>query len=269
MGHAGSLPPGWVDIHCHILPELDDGPPNWDQALAMARLAVREGTAWIVATPHQRGRYQQNTPAVIASRCEELRRRLREAAIPLEIFTGADVRIDEGLVESVKRGEVSMVGTGRYVLLELPHDIYLPLDSLLRELKRVGVTGILTHPERNTALLRHPEKLEEVLSAGALLQLTAGSLTGAFGPAVRQFAEELLLTGRVHVVASDGHGVRGRPPTMGEATRHIARRLGRDAADILCRRNPARIVQGMPVQSLERVEAAEPFWRRAWRRLAG
>lgn len=269
MVDGQAFPPGWVDIHCHILPGLDDGPADWDQALAMARFAVQDGVAWVVATPHQRGRYERNSRAVIGHQRDELVRRLHEANIPLEIFCGADVRVDEAIVRAVAEGEVVTVAGGRYVLLELPHDVYFPLDSVLRELRRLGVTGILTHPERNAALLRQPEKVAEVIQAGALIQVTAGSVTGAFGSGVRQFAEELLFAGRVHVVASDGHSVRGRPPGLGEAFRQIARLLGRDAADILCRRNPARIVQGLPPHALERLGGRRSFWQRAWVRLAG
>lgn len=264
-----SLPSGWVDIHCHILPGLDDGPADWEQALGMARMAVQDGVAWVVATPHQRGRYERNTRPVIERQRDELVRCLREANITLEVFCGADVRIDEGIVRAVADREVMTIAGGRYILLELPHDVYFPLDSILREFRQLGVTGILTHPERNAALLRHPEKVGEIIQAGGLIQITAGSLLGAFGSAVRQFAEELLFAGRVHVVASDGHNVRGRPPGLGEAFRQIARLLGRDAADLLCRRNPARIVQGLPAHSLERLGERRSFWQRAWGRLAG
>lgn len=260
---------GWVDIHCHILPGLDDGPADWDQAVAMAALAARDGTTWLVASPHQRGRFEHITPELIEERAQQLRQHLQLAGIPLQIFTAADVRIDDGLIEALQRREVLTIGGGRYMLLELPHDVYFPLDTVLQQLRRLGIVGILTHPERNAAILRQPERVDEVIQAGGLIQLTAGSVLGAFGPHVRKLSEELLFAGRVHVVASDGHGTRGRLPVLGDAYRHIARRLGRDAADILCRRNPARIVRGLPVHTLERVGGGLSLWQRAWRRLAG
>ncbi|MGQ9503417.1 MAG: tyrosine-protein phosphatase [Thermogutta sp.] len=269
MTQEERLPPGFVDIHCHLLPGLDDGPANWDQALAMARTALENGFAWIVATPHQRGRHSKNTPDVIRRVAEEARRRLEDRQISLELFPGADVRIDDTLIDDLQLGMVQTIADGRYMLLELPHDVYFPLDRLLREMRNLGVTGILTHPERNHAIIRRPELLEELIRGGALVQITAGSITGAFGPAVRRFSEGLLLAGKVHVVATDAHGTHVRPPSLSDAHRQIARLVGRDAADILCRRNPARIVLGLSPQRLEPVRSVQSFWSRTWRRLAG
>jgi len=269
MTQDEQFPPGFVDIHCHLLPGLDDGPANWDQTLTMARAAVEHGLVWVVATPHQGGRYTENTPARIQSVVQEAKRKLEEHQIPLQLFAGADVRIDETLVERVQNKEVQPIADGRYLLLELPHDVYFPLQGLLNDLRRLGITGILTHPERNHAIIRRPELLNEILQAGALVQITAGSITGAFGAVVRRFSEELLLSGKVHVVATDAHGHNGRPPHLGDAHRQIARLLGRDTADILCRRNPARIVLGLAPQKLEPVRPIRSLWSRAWRRLAG
>lgn len=269
MTQDEQLPPGFVDIHCHLLPGLDDGPTHWDQTLNMARAAVEHGLVWVVATPHQGGRHTENTPQRIQSVLQEAKCKFEEHQIPLQIFAGADVRIDETLVERVQKGEVQPIAGGRYVLLELPHDVYFPLDGLLNDLRRLGITGILTHPERNRAIMRRPELLNEVLQAGAFVQITAGSITGAFGAAVRRFSEELLLSGKVHVVATDAHGCHGRPPHLGEAHRQIARLVGREGADILCRRNPGRIVLGLAPHRLESVRPIRSFWSRTWRRLAG
>ena len=269
MTQEERLPPGFVDIHCHLLPGLDDGPANWDQTLAMARAAVANGAIWVVATPHQRGRHANNTREAIQRVLEEARRQLEDWQIPLQLLPGADVRIDEALIDDLRDGAVQTIADGRYLLLELPHDVYFPVDGILKEMRSLGITGILTHPERNHAIIRRPELLEEVIRGGALVQLTAGSITGAFGAVVRRFSEELLLSGKVHVVATDAHGCHGRPPNLDEAHRQIARLVGREAADILCRRNPARIVLGLSPQHLEPVRPVQSFWSRTWRRLAG
>ena len=269
MTQEEHLPPGFVDIHCHLLPGLDDGPSNWEQTLAMAQAAVENGLEWVVATPHQRGRHAENTPELIRAILDQTQRHLEDRQVPLRLFPGADVRIDETLVDGFRNGEVQTIADGRYLLLELPHDVYFPLDGLLRDLRHLGITGILTHPERNHAIIRRPDLLEDVIRAGALVQITAGSITGSFGAVVRRFSEELLLSGKVHVVATDAHGCHGRPHNLGDAHRQIARLLGRESADILCRRNPARIVLGLSPQRLEPVRSLRSFWSRTWRRLAG
>lgn len=269
MPQAENLPTGFVDIHCHILPGIDDGPEDWDQALGMARAAVRDGVEWLVATPHQGGRYSHNSAEAIRQLCLEAQQHLNEHQVPLRLFYGADVRIEETLPEALAQGAVLKIANKRYVLMELPHDVHFPLDGLLKRLRPTGTVPILTHPERNSALRRQRHVIGQFIQAGGLIQLTAGSLLGAFGGAVRQFSEELLLAGEVHVVASDAHGVCGRPPALGDAYRQIARLAGRDLADILCRRNPARIVQGLPLNQLETIRPRQSFWSRTWRRLAG
>jgi len=235
----------------------------------MAQAAVENGLEWVVATPHQRGRHAGNTPDVIRTLLDQARRQLEDRQIPLKLFAGADVRIDESLIDGLQNDEVQTIAGGRYLLLELPHDVYFPLDGLLRDLRHLGIMGILTHPERNHAIIRRPDLLEDVIRAGGLVQITAGSVTGAFGAVVRRFSEELLLAGKVHVVATDAHGCHGRPPNLRDAHRQIARLLGRESADILCRRNPARIVLGLSPQRLEPVRPVQSFWSRTWRRLAG
>ena len=239
-----------IDVHCHLLPGLDDGPKSWDETLAMAEMAAADGIGTIVATPHQLGSHPDNTPQRIRTETARLQALLDERGIPLSVLPGADVRVEPDLPARVCRGEVlTLADQGRHVLLELPHEVYLPLDRLLDQLSESGLVGILSHPERNQGILRRPGVLRPLVAAGCLVQVTAASLTGLFGFRVQRLAESLILKGLVHCVSSDAHGIQGRTPVLGRALARVAELIGRPAAvDLFCR-NPARIVSGRDVAS--------------------
>ena len=134
---------GFVDIHCHLLPGIDDGAKSWEESLAMARMAVADGIETIVVTPHQLGGFSQNHGPTIRARTEELSQLLAEHEIPLVVLPGADVRIESNMIALVQQGEVlSLADHRRHILLELPHELYLPLDRLILDLKAADMVGI-------------------------------------------------------------------------------------------------------------------------------
>jgi len=238
----------FVDIHCHLLPGIDDGAADLETSLAMAQMAVDEGIETLVATPHQLGNFAHNRGADIRRAVADLQKKLATAAVPLRILPGGDVRIEPELVALVRRGEVlTLADRGRHVLLELPHELYVPLEPILDELDRAGLVGILSHPERNQGILRRPAVCGPLVDRGCLLQMTAGSLLGSFGPASGQLAEMLLTDGLVHFLATDAHGIRGRRPRMRAAFERAAELVGYEHAVSLCCGNPARVAAGEDV----------------------
>ena len=240
----------FVDIHCHILPGIDDGARDWDESVAMAKLAAAEGTTTIIATPHQLGGYVCNHADSIRRGVVELRQRLADGGVPLEVLPGADVRIDEKLIEQLLSGDVLTLGDhGCHVLLELPHELYLPLESLVERLARHDLVAILSHPERNEGILRRPAVLESLVECGCLLQITAGSLCGSFGEPCQNLAESLVGSGLVHFVATDGHGAKSRRPVMRRAFERVSELAGAEAATTLCCANPALVTSGQSVVS--------------------
>lgn len=250
----------FVDIHCHLLPGLDDGARDWDESLAMARLAAADGTAVVIATPHQLGNYAHTRSETIRARTAQMQQILDEYGVPLRILPGADVRIEPELPSRVCRGEiVTLADHRRYLLLELPHEIYVPLDRLLAELASAGLIGILSHPERNQAILAQPGIVERLVDAGCLMQVTAGSLLGAFGPAVQALAERLVMRRLVHFVATDGHGVKMRRPLMQRAFQRLVDIAGRETATELCCANPACVVDNIQLPRERRRPAAARF----------
>lgn len=253
---------GFVDIHCHLLPAIDDGSTDWETTLAMARMAVEDGIETIIVTPHQLGNFAHNQGDDIRARTAQLQEVLDDHSISLRVMPGGDVRIEDGMIEKLVSGEVMSLGDlRRHVLLELPHELYFPLEGVLASLRRHGMIGILSHPERNRGLLQEPALLPKLVDAGCLMQVTAGSLMGTFGPDSQRLAEWMLGEGLVHFLATDAHGPKSRRPLMGRAAERVTKLAGAQTADDLCRHNPALVARGQPVPSGRRAPAGRKGWR--------
>ena len=254
-----------VDIHCHCLPCVDDGPASVVDALALCRGLVEDGVTTVIATPHQLGRYAgRNDAAAVRQAVDGLNRSLMVEGVPLDVLPGADVRLDERIVRLLADDQVlTLADGGRYLLLELPHDTFIDPLPLLRHLLDQGVRPIVSHPERHRFLTAHPTVVAEWARHGAALQLTAGSLTGDFGNTARRAAWYWLETGAAALVASDAHGMATRPPRLTDAIRLIARQLGEDCARRVCVDNPDRVLRGQdlapPARSQEVVLSDELF----------
>ena len=232
-----------IDLHCHILPGLDDGPENLDESIRMAEIAWSERIGNIVATPHIRENIF--SPELIREKIRVLNEALNKRDIPVEIHYGADVsvRLPTELMRSY-----TLNGTG-YILIEFPYTHITP--SMVRErlfaIMTAGLTPILTHPERNPSVIRDPDAFIDLLSEGMYLQLTASSLTGEFGEEVRACASYLLKRRVVDLIATDAHSVRWRPPLIEDAVEAARRIVGEDAAERLVSGNPARVLTGGPL----------------------
>ncbi|MEI8374318.1 MAG: CpsB/CapC family capsule biosynthesis tyrosine phosphatase [Planctomycetota bacterium] len=258
----------FVDIHCHLLPGLDDGPATWSESVLMAEMAVADGVSTIVATPHQLGSYPANRVATIYPKVARLQELLDGRKIPLQVLPGAEVRIEPDLVGRIRSGDVLTVADRRrHLLLELPQEVYFPLDRPLAELHAAGIVGILAHPERNLGILASPGVLRPLVEAGCLLQVTAASLLGVFGGRIRTFTEQLIKQRLVSLVSSDAHGTKSRPPGLRAAFDRVAELAGHSTAVALCCRNPACVVAGQPLSPI--VEMRPGLLQRFLRKIAG
>jgi protein-tyrosine phosphatase len=262
-------PEPFVDIHCHLLPGIDDGAKSWEESLAMAEIAVADGIGTIVVTPHQLGNFAHNGGATIRQRTAELQQQVREQGLPLVVHPGADVRIDEFMLAGLRSGDVlTLADRGTHVLLELPHELYFPLEGVLDRLQQAGMIGILSHPERNQGLLQQPHLTRSLVERGCLMQVTAGSLMGTFGQPCQKMAEWMLEEGLVHFLATDAHGSKSRRPLLKRAFQRVTQLLDEETATDLCCRNPAAIVAGESVVAKPRRPKKRGFsgwfhWRKA------
>jgi protein-tyrosine phosphatase len=208
-----------IDLHTHILPGIDDGVKTEDDAVAFARMAVDDGIETIVATPHcKEGSYENDRPIVLEA-VERLRDRLATEGVNVRIEPGAEVHICADLVQRIRDGRAPTLGdNGKSLLLELSLSQYpVELENLVFELKLQGIEVLFAHPERIRFFEDDPGRYEAVVRQGAYGQITTGSITGRFGETAREFSEELLRKGLVHVLASDAHNMRGRPPVLSRA----------------------------------------------------
>ncbi|MFM2007640.1 MAG: hypothetical protein RLZZ09_3295 [Pseudomonadota bacterium] len=243
-----------IDLHCHLLPDVDDGPRTLADALELARMSVADGITDAVVTPHLMPRTAQHTwPRILAS-YEALRQSLQEQAIPLNLHLAAEVRISGELPALVTRGQLPVLG--RFLdqpvhLLEFPHTEALPVgsDQLMSWLTRQRLIPLLAHPERHLTFQRHPDRLDAFTEAGCLLQVTAGSLLGQFGRAARKLALDLLNAERIAVLASDAHSVADRPPNLTAAFKYVSNHCGNIIANRLLYDTPAQLLGITPAAS--------------------
>lgn len=230
-----------IDLHCHVLPGIDDGPETIASSVALARAAAAAGTHVLVATPHVSWRYP-NDHDTITRLVREVNARLVAEAVTLEVRTGAEIAITH--VVDIEPEQLSPLGLGGgpWLLVEPPFTpVAAGLDTLVLALQQRGHRILLAHPERCPALHRDPRMLGTLVRAGVLTSITAGSLVGRFGDSVRRFAMELARDGMIHNVASDAHDHAHRPPGMASELRQAG--LG-PLTEWLTQAVPAAILDG-------------------------
>lgn len=240
-----------IDLHCHILPAVDDGSGSLEESLAMARCAVDDGIHTIVATPHTLNGHYQNPEREVAARVHDLRQALGKNNIDLDLLPGADVRLCPNLLDYIRKAEAgTLAHAGKYLLLELPaQTIPQNITEEIFSLKLAGITPIITHPERNAMIQGEPGILRHLVEMGALAQVTAMSIMGDFGPSAADAAEELLVQRLIHVMASDAHSAEGRPPALARAVELAAEILeDYEEAESMVTTAPAAILAGQPLE---------------------
>ncbi len=217
-----------IDLHCHILPDVDDGAKSWDESLAMARLAVSEGITHILATPHHRNRNWINPRPLVLDLVKELQSRLDEEEIPLTIFPGQEVRLHGDIMDSIANNDICFVDElNQYVLIEFPTpEVPHYTERLFYELQTAGITPIIVHPERNHAILKEPNLLYDFASRGVLSQVTAASYTGKFGKEIEKMSQQLIEHNFAHFIASDAHNTTNRLFHMKEAMAKLEKEFG-------------------------------------------
>ena len=239
-----------IDLHTHILPGLDDGARDMEEALDMARMAVEDGIQAVVATPH----LLRSTSELLDSRIvkkikRSLEKELLSGGIPLKVYLGAEVHISHNLMETIHRHRQELVlNEGSYMLLEFPADhLYSDVGRLFFDLMTEGITPVIAHPERNSVLARYPEKMAEFIVTGVRCQINSGSLLGVYGGASKEAAWNFLESRCVHFLASDCHSTRSLVPHLGKAAGLIREKLGEKTARALVEDNPQAALENRPL----------------------
>ena len=234
-----------IDIHCHILPEVDDGPRTWDVSVEMCRMAAADGIEHIVATPHANNRYHYDRESLLQD-LAALRRRIHN--VP-QLSLGCDFHLSyENIQDALLRPERYMIEGSRYLLVELSnYSIPVGVVDSFANFLSLGVTPIITHPERNPILQRSPQQVLEWVELGCAVQITASVLTGNWGEIAWRTAQWLLKKDAAHVVATDAHDTRQRPPVLSAARDEVAALCGADVARAMVEENPRAVVRGRPL----------------------
>ena len=217
-----------IDIHCHVLPGVDDGAKDLNSSLDMARHAVEEGITTIIATPHYKNGNYENTKQQIVQHVTKLNETLTDENIPLTILPGQEPRIYGELLQDFETGQIlTLNNMGKYIFVELPSG-HVPryTEQLLFDIELKGLTPIIVHPERNQEIIEHPNILYQLVKKGALTQITASSLTGHFGKKIKKFSLQIIDANLTHFVASDAHNLSGRTFRMREAYEVIEKEYG-------------------------------------------
>ena len=235
-----------IDLHCHLLPGIDDGPETLELALQLARHAIASGIRVAVVTPHMHAGRYDNRATSIRQLAASFQAELDREGIALRLQAAAEVRLDHEVISWIAEGHVPFLGrwgTENVMLLELPHS-HVPVgaDKLVEWLLKQGILPMIAHPERNKDIMRSTDKLLPFIRLGCLLQVTAGAVAGRFGEGARDRAIDLLGKGWVTVLASDAHNMEARPPELEPGRSAAAAIVGEEESWNLVRHRPAKII---------------------------
>ena len=240
-----------IDLHCHILAGIDDGAPNLSISLDMAKASVADGVTDLACTPHILPGLYPNTGPQIRQATQQLQDALDQHGIPLRLVVGADNHIAPDFVAGLRSGQLLCLAESRYVLVEPPHHVVPPrLEETFFGLLAAGYIPILTHPERLSWIKSRYEVVARLGRMGVWMQITAGSLAGAFGKSAKYWAERMLDEGRVHILATDAHDTKRRPPNLRLGHDLAAARVGEGEAEHLVATRPRGVLDNVAPSSL-------------------
>ena len=245
-----------VDIHCHILPEVDDGARDLETALQMARMAADCGVTRIIATPHFHGVQEslEQMPHILRQ-FRQLQDAIHQETQELELIPGAEILCVPQTLELARMGQLPTLGDSRYVLTEFFFDASWEfMDSTLSRLQDLGYQPVVAHPERYGAIQHSPDRAGSWFAREIVVQVNKGSILGAFGRRAEETAVRLLYRGNVHIIASDAHSPQRRTPDLTAVREGALENLGREYTKILLEENPRRITRGQPMFRARRRE---------------
>ncbi len=242
-----------IDCHNHTLPGIDDGAHDMEMAMEMAQCAVKDGIDTIVCTPHHLNGVFSNDRQAVLEHVDALRTALAEAGIPLAVLPGSELHLVPPLPARILEGDaLTYADHGRAALVELPkHIVPIGTETILEQLLYQKITPVIAHPERNSELIRQPDRLAEWVGWGCKAQLTAQSCSGAFGKQIQAQCQRWCREGMVHLIASDAHRPHGRAPILTAGIAILCEWLTEQAVEILSITNPRKLTAGEPLLSIE------------------
>jgi len=254
-----------IDLHCHMLPGVDDGAKDLPFALDMARAAVSEDISHILLTPHHMDGDYTNHRVDVLNRVTNFQQSLKNADIPLKVFPGQEVHLTGDLLPAIDDNDILFMDEGgRYLLLELPHSgVPEYTEDVIFELKTRGITPVIAHPERNHGFQKNPDRIYDFIEMGCLTQLTSSSYLGVFGKNVEKLTSQIIDAGLGFCFSSDAHNFKGRRFVMKEAFEKLTKEKGKTLAEQF-NANAKAIINGDDVQrgTAQRISSLKKkrFW---------
>ncbi|WP_352418246.1 CpsB/CapC family capsule biosynthesis tyrosine phosphatase [Proteiniborus sp.] len=237
------------DVHCHILPGVDDGAGSLEEAVDMAIMAKNSGVQFIFATPHYIEGIGYKDVTYNREVLDRLNSELCSRNVDIKIYLGCEVYSTPDVLKLLEKGQITTLDNSNYMLIELPmHDLPIYIDSIIYNLKLKGITPIIAHPERNTKIIEDPNILYRLISRGALAQLNLPSILGVYEEMVRNTAEILLRHDMIHFVGTDAHKPSSRYYNISEATNILNNLIGREKTLKITTTNPEAIAAGNNIE---------------------
>jgi len=234
-----------IDLHCHILPGLDDGARSLEESIKMAMVAEKDGIKKIVATPHLfRDNLDYEDLNIIEEKKDELNKVLEHNSVHIEILAGAEVHISHNLIEQIRKNRNALtLHHSSYMFIEFPHDhVFSGVKELFFELMTESITPVIAHPERNSVFIHNPALLYDLIQMGALAQANSGSFLRMYGSEVQRAVFHFLGLNLIQFIGSDGHDSRSKAPKLREAVKAAADIVGDERANALVRENPQAVL---------------------------
>ena len=234
---------GWIDMHCHVLPAVDDGARDMDTSIRILELAYAEGIRGIIATPHYHGGHYETTPEEIRSRLDSLRAIAAEKFENLQIYAGNEIYYYQSVIEWLNDGQVLTLAGSHYALLEFSPTVeYRELEHAVRNVSGNGYFPILAHIERYLCLTKHISKVQELIDMGAYTQVNTEALMGEVGFTIKQYVKKLCKYDMIDFIATDTHSVHRRRPRMKECAEYLTKHYGAEYTERLLYTNPYNVI---------------------------
>lgn len=250
-----------IDLHAHILPGIDDGAKDMCMSAEMLEIAARDGITDMIVTPHFIHGDIDNTADKIKQQLVQLAAEAEHRNISVSLYPGSEVFICPEVPALLQEGKIQTLNDSRYVLIELPMAMVPEYtEDVLYEVRLLGYTPVIAHPERNMMMGRKPGILKELVEQGALAQVNATSITGLYGKRIERIAMKMIANGWVHFVCSDAHSCRGRAPILSRARERISRKYGKEKADRLFEANGRSVLSNSEIQGWENTKTSGRHW---------
>ena len=233
-----------IDIHCHIMPGVDDGSQDMATSLEMLRIAEKNGITHIILTPHHKPMHHNVSPEHNVLYRKKLQEEARALNLKVKLFSGNEIYYSDETMEELEQGKICPLAGSEYVLVEFhPTNPFMAIQNAMNRIQAAGYIPIVAHVERYSDLVTHPARVSDLMDMGCLIQVNASSIMGKYGFGISHFTKKLLKNGSVHFVASDAHDTGRRAPQLAECRGYVARKYGQDYANELFFLNPSKVIR--------------------------